>query len=100
MTDIEKILYPSTQPKYRPKNLDQAIGKVVEEMGEANAAIGKSLRWGLDSYNPDLALLDRETNVDWVLRELQDVREAIDGLVHFLTPHTHKQADLFDGDEP
>jgi len=41
------------------------------------AAVGKTLRWGLDSYNPELPSHERETNREWIERELKDLRRAI-----------------------
>jgi hypothetical protein len=44
------------------------------------AALGKTLRWGWDGYNPELPMRDRESNSLWVRREMKDVREALDNL--------------------
>lgn len=63
--------------EYRPKTKNQKLGKLVEECGEVLAAIGKTQRWGLDSFNPELPFNQRETNRDWIKRELQDLKEAI-----------------------
>jgi len=41
------------------------------------AAVGKTLRWGLESYNPELPEEERETNREWLLRELKDLKQAI-----------------------
>lgn len=70
-----------TDPKYMRPGLDFAVGKTVEELGELQAALGKTLRWGWNSYNPELPKEQREINADWVLREIQDVRCALDNLV-------------------
>lgn len=81
-----------TDPKYMRRGLDFARGKMIEECGELQlelgniqAALGKSLRWGWLSSNPEID--NGETNVEWVLRsipdilaEMQDVREALDNL--------------------
>ena len=69
-----------TQQKYMRPGLNFAIGKTVEELGELQAALGKTLRWGWDSYNPELPPAERETNADWVRREMADVRAALDNL--------------------
>jgi len=66
------------KPQYYPHTLDQKLGYLVEECGEVMAAVGKSLRWGLDSVNPELDADDQETNQDWILRELQDLKRAIE----------------------
>lgn len=63
--------------KYRPKTEQQALGWLIEECGEVLAAAGKSVRWGLDSVNPELKLEDRERNRDWLFRELKDLQAAI-----------------------
>jgi hypothetical protein len=60
--------------------LDFAVGHAVEELGELQAALGKTLRWGWKSYNPTLPLEERELNLTWVRREMADVREALDNL--------------------
>lgn len=69
-----------TNPKYMRPGLDFARGKAIEELGELQAALGKSLRWGWESYNPELPVDQRESNADWVRREIADVRAAIDNL--------------------
>lgn len=65
---------------YRP-GLDFAMGLAVEEMGELNAAIGKSMRWGLESSNPELPEDKRELNKEWIRREANDVLEAMHNLL-------------------
>lgn len=65
------------KPQYEPKNKKQAVGYLIEECGEVLAAAGKSLRWGLDSVNPELSEEEQETNEDWLLREIADLKEAI-----------------------
>lgn len=63
--------------QYRPKSTRQKLGKLVEECGEVLAAIGKTQRWGLESYNPELPPSQRESNRKWILREIKDLKEAI-----------------------
>ena len=65
------------KPQYEPKTLPQALGYLVEESGEVMAAVGKTVRWGLESTNPELPPEQRETNRDWILRELVDLEGAI-----------------------
>jgi NTP pyrophosphatase (non-canonical NTP hydrolase) len=62
--------------KYVPKTLEAKLGWLVEECGEVLAAVGKTMRHGLDSYNPEIAPEERELNGDWILRELGDLRAA------------------------
>jgi len=69
-----------TDPKYMRPGLDFARGKAVEELGELQAALGKSLRWGWTSSNPELPVGKRVPNVAWVRAEMQDVRDALDNL--------------------
>jgi hypothetical protein len=69
-----------TDPKYMRPGLDFARGKAIEELGELQAALGKSLRWGWLSTNPELAPGQRVTNLAWVRAEMQDVRDALDNL--------------------
>jgi len=68
--------------KYEPKTTAEKLGWVIEECGELLAAVGKTQRHGLDSWDPTdgakrTATGDRELNVDWVLREMLDVEKAI-----------------------
>ncbi len=67
-----------SNPKYLRGGYSFAVGRLVEELGELQAALGKTLRWGPESYNPELPEGDREANEDWVRREIEDVRSAIE----------------------
>jgi hypothetical protein len=69
-----------TQAKYMRPGLSFAVGKAVEELGELQAALGKTLRWGWDSFNPELPVPQQERNRNWVVREIADVRGALDNL--------------------
>jgi hypothetical protein len=69
-----------TNPRYMRPGIAFAVGKAVEELGELQAALGKTLRWGWTSVNPELPPAERERNVDWVRREIADVRGALDNL--------------------
>ena len=69
-----------TDQRYMRPGLDFAVGKAVEELGELQAAIGKTLRWGWASVNPELPEHAREANGAWVRREIADVRGALDNL--------------------
>jgi NTP pyrophosphatase (non-canonical NTP hydrolase) len=78
--------------KYAPtheSSLDGKLGYFIEECGEALQAAGKSLRWGLDSVNPELPQEQQETNLDWLLREMVDVQYAIT----LLQRHFNQQPD-------
>lgn len=69
-----------TDQRYMRPGLDFARGKAVEELGELQAALGKSLRWGWTSVNPELPPHAQETNARWVLREMDDVIGALENL--------------------
>lgn len=69
-----------TDPKYMRAGIDFAIGKTIEECGELCAALGKTMRWGWASVNPEIPEIKRETNATWVKREIADVRGALDNL--------------------
>lgn len=69
-----------TDQKYMRPGLDFAVGKAVEEAGELMAALGKTLRWGWSSVNPELPRSAQEPNASWVRREIADLRGALDNL--------------------
>jgi len=58
-------------------NRGSALGKFIEECGEALAAAGKTVRFGWGCWNPLLPENERETNEDWLRREVADLKEAI-----------------------
>ena len=62
--------------EWRPKSDQERLTYLVEECGESLAAAGKALRFGLESYNPDLSC-PQETNAQWLARELKDLKVAI-----------------------
>ena len=66
--------------RYLQKGFENQAAHVVEECGEVLAAIWKTQRWGLDSVNPELAPENQEKNGDWLVRELKDLKEAIERL--------------------
>lgn len=76
-----------TDPKYMRPGHDFAVGKAIEECWEVNesigrllASIGKTIQWGWDSFNPELPPEQQETNTEWVIREISDLRGALDNL--------------------
>lgn len=75
-------------PKYEPRTREQFYGYLIEECGEVLHAAGKTLRWGERSYNPDLPPAQREANVEWLRREMRDLRGAIDRLEGFLSDNS------------
>lgn len=81
------------KPQYEPKTEQQRLGYLVEEAGEVSAAAGKSLRWGLDSSNPELPPDQRETNADWLWREMRDLEGAIQRMKAWLTFNGYPEKD-------
>jgi hypothetical protein len=76
------------RPEYEPKTPAQRLSYLIEECGEVLvplaiaigrvlAAAGKSMRWGYESFNPELPEDQRETNAAWLARELLDLDAAI-----------------------
>ena len=72
------------KPQYEPKDEQQHLGYLIEEAGEVQAAAGKTLRWGLNSYNPELPEEQRETNADWLWREMEDLNAALGRMAAWL----------------
>lgn len=66
-----------TTPKYLPKDRNGRLFKLIEEMGELNAALGKAGRHGMLSVNPELPAEQQETNAAWILREMDDLIMAV-----------------------
>lgn len=56
------------------------MAHAAEEAGEMLAALGKTMRWGRDSVNPELPADQQETNEAWLRREIADLRGALDRL--------------------
>lgn len=65
-----------TDERFMKPGLDHATGKLVEECGEVLAGLGKSIRHGWKSVNPLIPVEQQETNIDWVIRELNDLEDA------------------------
>lgn len=74
-----------SDPKYiREGDVHFALAHAAEECGELVAALGKTLRWGLQSYNPELPESERETNEAWVRREVADTQASLRRLIYEL----------------
>ena len=54
-----------------------ALGRFIEECGEALAAAGKTVRFGWDGTNPLIPEEERISNEVWLSREIADVKKAI-----------------------
>ena len=68
------------KPDYLRPGVDFALAHAIEEAGEFLAAAGKTQRWGRQSVNPELPPTEQETNEAWLLREMDDLRGALDRL--------------------
>jgi hypothetical protein len=66
-----------TDLKYMRPGLEFARNKLIEECGELIQALGKTGRWGWDSYDPTVPESERESNELWVVREARDVEHAL-----------------------
>lgn len=77
------------KPQYEPTTEIQHLGYLAEEAGEVLAAAGKSIRWGLESYNPEIPKSQRETNAAWLWREMGDLEGAIKRMRAWLLDNGH-----------
>lgn len=66
-----------SDPRFLQDGFDLRLAHFVEECGEALAAAGKTLRWGAYSANPLLSPNEQEENIVWLMREMDDVEQAI-----------------------
>jgi hypothetical protein len=67
-------------PEYLRPGFEFALAHAIEEAGEFLAAVGKTKRWGRLSVNPELPPAEQETNEAWMVREIADLRGALDRL--------------------
>lgn len=58
-------------------SVHSAVAHLIEESGEVMAAAGKCLRFGWASVNPLLPPEEQETNIEWLVREVEDLKLAI-----------------------
>ncbi len=73
--------------KYIPKTTGGELAWLIEECAEVSQACAKTLRIDLEEENgiedaleggnPELPPEKRETNRDWILREIKDLKAAI-----------------------
>lgn len=64
-------------PKYIKTDINSCLAHLIEETGEVLSAVGKIQRFGLNSFNPELPPEERETNFDWLCREINDLEQSI-----------------------
>lgn len=70
--------------RYEPKTIIAILGAASEKCGDLTHAIGKTLRWGLHNYNPDLPKDDRITNLEFLQNRIQSLRRSLDRLEQLL----------------
>ena len=75
---------PMSHERYLPMTLPNKLAHLAEEAGEVVAAVGKTLRFGLDSESPELPEGIREKNRVWLKREIEDLKRAIAKVEQFL----------------
>lgn len=73
------------------------LAHLLEELGEIQAAIGKTMRWGTKSVDPTAPPALQVTNEDWMLAEIKDVEAT--GREVWGDPR-HSDAHLLKGDYP
>jgi hypothetical protein len=71
---------PLSHERYLPMTLPNKLA----HFGEVVAAVGKTLRFGLDSESPELPEGIREKNRVWLKREIEDLKRAIAKVEQFL----------------
>lgn len=69
-----------SDPRFKQQGFDKKVSLLIEECGEVLAAAGKLQRWGPHSSNPLLPEDQRESNLDWLNREMLDLEQAIEEL--------------------
>lgn len=77
---------------YRSKTQDQALAHLIEELAESIEAAAKSLRFGLESVNPETD--DPETNLEWLHREMANGDRAWAAFLDFPLPGKAVVGDL------
>ena len=66
---------------YKPKNLRDALVRLMEECAEVQYNVCKALRFGVQDVNPHT----RETNINAIFREYDDIKNAMTDVVKFYT---------------
>lgn len=66
--------------RFLQQGFDKQLSHLIEECGEVLAAAGKTQRWGRHSVNPLLPKELQETNLAWLRREIQDLKQTIQRL--------------------
>jgi hypothetical protein len=83
-SQLEQSHATMSHERYLPMTLPNKLAQLAEEAGEVVAAVSKTLRFGLDSENPELPDGIREKNRVWLKRELEDLKKAIAKVEEFL----------------
>jgi NTP pyrophosphatase (non-canonical NTP hydrolase) len=69
-----------THVNFLQEGLNNQLAHLIEECGEVLAAAGKTQRFGWLSVNPLLPPAAQESNKDWLLREIKDLKLTISRL--------------------
>lgn len=64
--------------KYIKHDFNSCLGHLIEECGEVISAAGKTVRFGKYMVNPELPPAEQETNIDWLKREIVDLKGTIE----------------------
>jgi hypothetical protein len=62
------------------EDFEGRIAHAIEEAGEFIQAAGKTLRFGYNSVNPDLPKGEQIKNIDWLMSEVLDAKQALERL--------------------
>ncbi len=74
-----------TDQRFLQDGFEKRLSHLIEECGEVLAAAGKTQRWGTHSVNPLLPPEQQEKNIDWLRRELTDLKQVISRLEDCIT---------------
>lgn len=69
-----------TDPRFLQEGFEHCLHHAVEECGEFISAAMKLDRWGPFSVDPTIPEAQQETNLAWMRREMDDVRQTLDRL--------------------
>lgn len=77
-----------SRPDLLPKTLDQALGRLIEEMNEAGVEIGHIMRFGY--HAKDRMTGNVYDNGQALMKELKDVQDAIEDYKKFYVAYYFK----------
>lgn len=80
MTETPSAKAKTRDVRFLQTGFDKQLAHLIEECGEVLAAAGKTQRWGPHSVNPLIPADQQEANIDWLMREIDDLADAISRL--------------------